>query len=163
VGDRYIIAWCLEDVAGVALAQGDPIHAARLLGAAEGLRASIGARLLAFDRTRYERTVAAARAALEAAAFAAAWAAGRALPLEQALGQALEVADASSNRTLVYGALTGTLALAYITCVILLPVVVRPLTGAEPSQLVAIASTLAIAALFSPLRRRIQAMIDQRF
>ncbi|MBC8078148.1 MAG: tetratricopeptide repeat protein, partial [Chloroflexales bacterium] len=76
VGDRYMIAWCLEDVAGVALAQADPVHAARLLGAAEGLRALIGARLVAFDRARYERTVAAARAALDATAFAAAGAAG---------------------------------------------------------------------------------------
>jgi hypothetical protein len=71
--------------------------------------------------------------------------------------------DVLINRTLVYGALTGTLALAYITCVVLLPVVMRPLTGSEPSQLMTVASTLAIAASFSPLRRRIQAAIDQRF
>jgi predicted ATPase/DNA-binding SARP family transcriptional activator len=99
VGDRYIIAWCLEDIAGVAIAHGAPEHAARLLGAAEGLRAIIGARLLAFDRARYERTVAAASAALEAAAFAAAWAAGRGLPLEQAIAEALGVADGATNRT----------------------------------------------------------------
>ncbi|HEU5103410.1 MAG TPA: BTAD domain-containing putative transcriptional regulator [Roseiflexaceae bacterium] len=99
VGDRYIIAWCLEDVAGVALAQGDPLQAVRLLGAAEGLRATIGAQLLTFDRARYERIVAAVRAALEAAAFAAAWAAGRALPLEQAIAEALAVADEATNRT----------------------------------------------------------------
>jgi predicted ATPase/DNA-binding SARP family transcriptional activator len=97
VGDRYITAWCLEDVAGVALAQGRPIPATRLLGAAEGLRAVIGARLLAFDRARYERTVAAARAALEAATFAAAWAAGRALPLEQAIAEALGVANEATS------------------------------------------------------------------
>jgi predicted ATPase/DNA-binding SARP family transcriptional activator len=89
VGDRYIIAWCLEDIAGVAIAQGNSGVAARLLGAAEGLRASIGARLLAFDRARSERTVAAARAALDAAAFAAAWAAGRALPLDQTIAEAV--------------------------------------------------------------------------
>ena len=99
VGDRYIIAWCLEDVAGLAIAQGDPGAAARLLGAAEELRASIGARLLAFDRIRYERTVAAARAALEAASFAAAWAAGRALLLEQAIAEALAVADGVTRRS----------------------------------------------------------------
>jgi non-specific serine/threonine protein kinase len=93
VGDRYIIAWCLEDVAGVALAHGNPVQAAHLFGAAEGLRATIGARLLAFDRARYERTVTAVRAALDAAAFVAAWAAGRALPLEQAIAEALAVAD----------------------------------------------------------------------
>jgi tetratricopeptide (TPR) repeat protein len=98
-GDRYIIAWCLEDIAGVAIAQGNPGAAARLLGATEGLRASIGARLLAFDRARSERTVAAARAALETVVFAAAWAAGRALPLEQAIAEALAVADRATNRT----------------------------------------------------------------
>jgi predicted ATPase/DNA-binding SARP family transcriptional activator len=99
VGDRYMIAWCLEDIAGVALAYGNPGAAARLLGAAEGLRALIGARLLAFDRARYERTVAATRAALEAAVFTTAWVAGGALPLEQAIAEALEVADGTTYRT----------------------------------------------------------------
>jgi len=93
VGARYIIAWCLEDIAGVAIAQGNSGVAARLLGAAEGLRASIGARLLAFDRARSERTVAAARAALDATAFAAARAAGRALPLDQAIAEAVANGD----------------------------------------------------------------------
>jgi predicted ATPase/DNA-binding SARP family transcriptional activator len=97
--DRYIIAWCLEDVAGVAMAQGDSLHAALLMGAAEGLRTTIGARLLAFDRVRYERTVAAVRAALDAVAFAAAWAAGRALPLEQAIAEALGATDRVTSRT----------------------------------------------------------------
>jgi ATP/maltotriose-dependent transcriptional regulator MalT len=99
VGDRYIIAWCLEDVAGVAMVQGDPLHSALLMGAAEGLRTAIGARLLAFDRVRYERTVAAVRAALDTVAFAAAWAAGQALPLEQAIAEALGVADRVTSRT----------------------------------------------------------------
>src|SRR5262245_1511275 len=71
--------------------------------------------------------------------------------------------DVLINRTLVYAALTGTLALAYITCVVLLSVVMRPLSGAEPSQLVSVASTLTIAAVFSPLRQRIQTTIDQCF
>ncbi|HEY3228261.1 MAG TPA: hypothetical protein VGJ87_03515, partial [Roseiflexaceae bacterium] len=62
-----------------------------------------------------------------------------------------------------YGALTATLALVYVSSVVLLQAIVRPLTGEEQSQLVTVASTLAIAALFTPLRRRIQTGIDRRF
>jgi hypothetical protein len=71
--------------------------------------------------------------------------------------------DVLINRTLVYAVLTGTLALVYISCVVLLQAIVRPLTGEEQSQLVTVVSTLAIAALFTPLRQRIQATIDRRF
>jgi hypothetical protein len=55
-----------------------------------------------------------------------------------------------------------TLVLVYLGSVVLLQEAVRTLTGGE-SQLAVVASTLAIAALFSPLRRRIQVFIDQRF
>jgi hypothetical protein len=70
--------------------------------------------------------------------------------------------DAIINRTLVYGILTGTLALVYLGGVVLLQYVFRALTGQE-SQLAVVASTLAIAALFNPLRRRIQTFIDRLF
>ena len=70
--------------------------------------------------------------------------------------------DVLVNRTLVYGSLTATLALVYFGSVVLLQGALRALTG-EESQLAVVASTLAIAALFNPLRRRIQAFIDQRF
>ncbi len=66
------------------------------------------------------------------------------------------------NRTLVYAALTAALALVYSGGVVTLQLVLRPLTGGD-SQLAIVASTLAIAALFSPLRRRIQGFIDRRF
>ncbi len=72
--------------------------------------------------------------------------------------------DLIINRTLVYGSLTGLLALVYFGLVIALQSVVHVLTG-QVSQIpvVIVASTLAIAALFQPLRHRIQAIIDRRF
>ena len=66
------------------------------------------------------------------------------------------------NRTLVYGMLTGILALVYLAGVVGLQTFFHTLTG-DSSQLAIVASTLAVAALFSPLRRRIQDVIDQRF
>jgi len=70
--------------------------------------------------------------------------------------------DIIINRTLVYGALTLSLLLVYVGCVVSLQYVLRAFTGGN-SQLVIVASTLAIAALFNPLRRRIQSFIDRRF
>ncbi|MDQ4127061.1 MAG: hypothetical protein M3151_03775 [Actinomycetota bacterium] len=70
--------------------------------------------------------------------------------------------DLLINRTLVYGVLTASLALVYFGSVATLQYAFRILAG-EDSQLVAVASTLAIAALFGPLRRRIQTVIDRRF
>jgi hypothetical protein len=70
--------------------------------------------------------------------------------------------DVVINRTLVYGALTLLLALIYFGGVVVLQATLRALTGQE-SSLAVVASTLLIAALFSPLRSRIQSFIDRRF
>jgi len=70
--------------------------------------------------------------------------------------------DIIVNRTLVYGSLTVMLVLAYVGSVIGLQFILRGLTGQE-SQLAIVASTLAIAALFNPLRRRVQAVVDRVF
>jgi hypothetical protein len=72
--------------------------------------------------------------------------------------------DVIINRTLVYGSLTLMLALVYFGGVASAQALFRALTGQERlSQLAVVVSTLAIAALFDPLRRRVQNVIDRRF
>ncbi|RPI32076.1 MAG: hypothetical protein EHM70_09860 [Chloroflexota bacterium] len=72
--------------------------------------------------------------------------------------------DVIIRRTLVYGLLTATLALLYYSVVIVIQQVANPLTGATgQSSFAVVISTLAIAFLFNPLRRRIQNFIDRRF
>jgi hypothetical protein len=70
--------------------------------------------------------------------------------------------DVLINRTLVYSVLTALLVAVYVGSVVVLQGLLRTLTGQE-SQLAIVASTLAIAALFNPLRRRIQSFVDRRF
>jgi len=72
--------------------------------------------------------------------------------------------DRIINRTLVYGSLTVTLVSLYFGGIVLLQRVFDLLTGAgEKSTLAVVASTLVIAALFNPLRRRVQGFVDRRF
>jgi predicted ATPase/DNA-binding SARP family transcriptional activator len=97
--DRWGIARALEDFAGLAGRQGQWERAARLLGAAEAVDRSLGQNRPVVIIARvavpgeYERTLDGARAALSEAAFAAAWAEGQAMPLEEAITDALEEAD----------------------------------------------------------------------
>jgi hypothetical protein len=70
--------------------------------------------------------------------------------------------DVVINRALVYATLTATLVVVYVGGVVGLQRLLTPLFG-ESNQLAIVASTLTIAALFNPLRRRIQTLIDRRF
>ncbi len=72
--------------------------------------------------------------------------------------------DLLINRTLVYGPLTGALVMIYLGGVAATQAIFRTLTGQQQQpQLAIVVSTLIIAALFNPLRRRIQGFIDRRF
>jgi hypothetical protein len=72
--------------------------------------------------------------------------------------------DLLINRTLVYGSLSAMLALVYLGGVATTQAIFRALTSQEhQTQLAVVISTLVIAALFNPLRRRIQSFIDRRF
>jgi hypothetical protein len=70
--------------------------------------------------------------------------------------------DVVINRTIVYGTLTALLVAVYVGSVVSLQGALRAMTGQE-SQLAVVASTLAVAAIFNPLRGRIQAFVDRRF
>ncbi len=70
--------------------------------------------------------------------------------------------DVLINRALVYASLTTVLVLLYVGGVVSLQYTVRAITGQE-SRLAIVASTLLIAALFNPLRRRVQGVVDRRF
>ena len=69
--------------------------------------------------------------------------------------------DVVIKRTLVYGAVTAVLVATYLVLVLALRAVLTPVTG--ESDLAVAGSTLAVAALFRPLRNRIQKVVDQRF
>jgi len=71
--------------------------------------------------------------------------------------------DLIIRRTLIYASLTAALALVYFSSVVILQATVQQLTGQNQSELVTVVSTLTIAALFVPLRARVQGAIDRRF
>jgi DNA-binding CsgD family transcriptional regulator len=93
VGDRRGIAWSLERLAALPMAWQRPEQAARLFGAAEAARDAAGLPLPPSGRDWYDHAVAEVRARLGEGAVASAWAAGRALPLPQAIAEALSLAE----------------------------------------------------------------------
>ena len=90
VDDRGGIAMCLEGMAAVLGATGQPGGAARLLGAAEALREVLGVPVLPTDRAEYDRAVERAQAGIDDRAFRSAWAAGRLLTPDEAVAEATQ-------------------------------------------------------------------------
>ncbi len=88
LGDRQGQA---ESLAALAAASGPTPEAARLFGAADALRVTLGVPVPLVERADYERAIAAARQTLGADAFDAAWLAGQALPHDQIMGEALSM------------------------------------------------------------------------
>jgi non-specific serine/threonine protein kinase len=89
VQDQLGIVRCLRVIAGLSIDRGDPVRAARLGGAAAAMREALGVAFSARGDAAFERSRAAACAALGEADFAAAWAAGQALSQEHAIAEAL--------------------------------------------------------------------------
>ena len=80
---------CLAAVAGLAAAEGQPDSAARLFGAAECARQTVGITMDGADRVAHDAYVALVRSQLDEQAFASAWAEGRGMNLDQAANDAL--------------------------------------------------------------------------
>jgi DNA-binding CsgD family transcriptional regulator len=91
--DTLFVANCLKSLGAVAAVRGNAEQAVRLFGAAEALRDWYGLYLPPAELSGLDRAVAPARARLSSDTFAAAWAAGRDLPLDQAVAEALQVAQ----------------------------------------------------------------------
>ncbi len=89
LGDKVSIAYSLEGVAALSLAEGNPAHAARMLANAEALRGAIGAPLERAEQTENRQLIQSLRANLAAKDFEAEWEVGRAMPLADAIAQAL--------------------------------------------------------------------------
>ena len=90
IGNPLYLPWCLEGMAGVAVARGQPVRAARLLGAGAALHRRMGSSLPAAHPAGDARTRAAIHALLGDVAFATARANGGALPLDDVIADALE-------------------------------------------------------------------------
>lgn len=87
------LTWCFSFAARIAAGLGEPAAAARLFGVEAALREREQVPVPLLERDMYERAVGTVRAALAPDAFAAAWAAGAALPLDDAITEALATAD----------------------------------------------------------------------
>ena len=178
-GEQWQVGWGLVAVLGVvALAslahtlrrlRGDPVARAQTkwvlaaLVAAAGYQAIFNGLLIIFPTTFVALGQQPGFAVLN-------WLSGNLLSTVLPLALAVAITryhlfdiDIIIRRTLLYSALTALLAAVYFGSVVVLQDVFIALTGAARSELVTVISTLAIAALFVPLRRRVQAFIDRRF
>jgi DNA-binding CsgD family transcriptional regulator len=108
VGDRAGIADSLEALAGLAAADGHPVPAARLFGAAEALRERGGYVRPGWRRTRYEADVAYGCEAGTTSEFGSAWQAGRKLGIEEAVRLASKGRGRRSRPATGWDALTPT-------------------------------------------------------
>jgi non-specific serine/threonine protein kinase len=97
----HLIAAYLHVAASLAGSQGKPVRSARLWGAAESLRETIGTILSSFERHLYGPYMDAARTRLDEAAWEAAWAEGRAISFEEAIEYAISEEEPSSLTDLV--------------------------------------------------------------
>jgi hypothetical protein len=95
-GDRLMLARSLEGLAGLMATEG-PERAVRLAGAADAVRASLGAAGYPAQRQQLRTWLSAARRALGAAAFSAAWTAGHALGIPHAIAEALQASAAPAG------------------------------------------------------------------
>jgi non-specific serine/threonine protein kinase len=91
--DPLMVANCLKSLGAVAAVTGKMERAARLFGAAEALREHHGIDLPLAEQIWLERDIAPARAQLSSDTFAAVWAAGRELRHDEAVAEALQVAE----------------------------------------------------------------------
>lgn len=97
LGDKESSILCLEPIAFMALEQRFPERAARLLGASESLRKTLGVTRAQPLQADYERYTACAQSQLDKAAFEAAWAEGCAMTYEKAIAYAVGIKDAFTN------------------------------------------------------------------
>jgi predicted ATPase/DNA-binding SARP family transcriptional activator len=95
---RDVIGYCFEGLAAVLAFTKRPEEAARLLGAAEALRESLGVGLAPAEQTTHDETVEAVRGALDEERFTGAWRQGREMPLDDAIAYALEEETARIER-----------------------------------------------------------------
>ena len=92
LGDRLSMAHSLDSIAATASRAGFAEAGARLFGASERLREELGAPIPASERIRYETGLAMTRSAVGDEAYERAWTAGRALSLDEAVSEALDIA-----------------------------------------------------------------------
>jgi hypothetical protein len=104
LGCKPLLSTCLDHIAATVAAHGELQSAARIFGAAEGLREAMGYWIPFWERPDYDEDVAAARnAAADEPAFDAAWAAGREMDTDEAVRFALAALDGSGDDRAVEG------------------------------------------------------------